>query len=75
MNKETIIKRSLKSLKKLPTNKVIEISHFIEFIYDKYNEEIEMQKGIERLIEKSASFSFLNEEEDIYKETDLIQKF
>ena len=33
-----------------------------------------LQKGIEKIVSQSKSFSFLNEEEDIYSETDLIEK-
>ena len=37
-------------------------------------EEREIQKGIEKITSQSESFAFLNDEEDIYDESDLIEK-
>ena len=36
--------------------------------------EREIQKGIEKITSQSESFAFLNDEEDIYDESDLIEK-
>lgn len=47
----------------------------IEFLSKKHIEEKALQKGIEKMVSQSKSFSFLNEEEDIYNETDLIEKY
>lgn len=38
-------------------------------------EEREIQKGIEIISSQSKSFAFLNEEEDLYDESDLIEKY
>jgi len=53
----------------------MKITNFINSISEKYSEEKELQKGIENIVEKSNSFSFLNDEEDIYSEYDLIEKY
>ena len=75
MNISTLINQSIKSLEKLPDNKIHEVIDFIDFLSKKHNEEKELQKGIEKIVSQSKSFSFLNEEEDIYSETDLIEKY
>lgn len=75
MNIDTLISQSIKSLEKLPYDKVYEVIDFIEFLSKKHIEEKELQKGIEKMVSQSKSFSFLNEEEDIYNETDLIEKY
>ena len=71
MDKELLIKRSLKSLQSLPAKRINEVIAFIEFISEKYKDEIILQKGIQNIVEKSASFSFLNDEEDLYSIEDL----
>ena len=38
-------------------------------------EEREIQKGIEIISSQSKSFAFLNDEEDLYDESDLIEKY
>ena len=74
MDRDILIKRTLKNLSKLPQDKVREISDFAEFIMKKHEEET-LQKGIEKLVSHSKSFDFLNEEEDLYSQDDLKEKF
>lgn len=75
MDKEVLIKRSLKSLRKLPARRINEVMDFIDFIADKYKDEIDLQKGIQNIVEKSTSFSFLKDEEDLYTLNDLKEKY
>jgi len=74
MNRDTLIKQTLKNLSKLPQDKVREISDFADFIVKKH-EEGTLQKGIEKLVGHSKSFDFLNEEEDLYSLDDLKEKY
>ena len=74
MNRDTLIRQTLKNLSKLPRDKVREISDFVDFIMKKHEEET-LQEGIEKLISHSKSFDFLNEEEDLYSLDDLKEKF
>ena len=74
MNRDILIKRTLKNLSKLPQDKVREISDFADFIMKKHEEET-LQKGIEKLVSHSKSFDFLNEEEELYSQDDLKEKF
>ncbi len=75
MDKETLIKRSLKSLRKLPSKRINEVMDFIDFISEKHKDEIVLQKGIQNIVEKSNSFSFLKDEEDLYTVNDLKEKY
>ena len=74
MNRDTLIKQTLKNLSKLPQDKVREIFDFADFIMKKYEEET-LQKGIEKLVSHSKSFDFLNEEQELYSLDDLKEKF
>ncbi|MDR9399434.1 DUF2281 domain-containing protein [Salibacter sp.] len=74
MTKELLIKQTLKTLKKLPESRIKEVSDFAEFILKKNDEEV-IQKGIEKMVSESDSFYFLNDEEDLYDEDDLKEKY
>jgi len=74
MEKETLIKRTLKTLSRLPQDKVKEVSDFAEFILKKQEEE-SLQKGVEILISESRAFYFLKDEDDLYTREDLKEKY
>ena len=74
MTRETLIIKAVKTLSKLPNDKVKEVSDFTEYLFKNYDEEI-MQKGIEKLVSNSNTFDFLKDEEDLYSEADLKEIF
>ncbi|MHC1776470.1 MAG: hypothetical protein AB9834_13790 [Lentimicrobium sp.] len=74
MARETLINRTIKTLSKLPPDKVKEVSDFADFILKKYDEEI-LLKGMEKLVTDSKSFYFLKDEEDLYSVEDLKEKY
>ena len=65
MTRQTLIKQTLKTLSKLPREKVQEVADFADFLFKKYDEEI-LQKGMEKLVGDSNTYEFLKEEEDLY---------
>jgi len=70
MTRQAIIERTLKAINQLPPEKAVEISDFAEFLSQRFDE----QKLTERIQEhtaNSASFEFLNNEEDLYTVEDL----
>ncbi|MCK9400493.1 MAG: hypothetical protein M0Q51_10940 [Bacteroidales bacterium] len=75
MEKEKIIKRTVQRLRLLPDDKLKEADDYIEFLLKKYQEEVILQKGIEKMIEHSDSFKFLDNEEDLYSVSDLKEKY
>lgn len=74
MTKEAIIERILKAIRQLPEDKAEEISDFADFVIKRYEENL-LSGGIQRLMSDSQIFDFLNEEEDIYSESDLKEKY
>ena len=57
-------------MNKLPDDKVREISNFISFILNQYEESV-LIEGIQKLAAEGKSFEFLYNEEDLYTVDDL----
>lgn len=74
MTRKAIIERTLKAINQLPEEKAEEISDFAEFMMKQYEEQ-QLSKGIQRLTVSSQTFDFLNDEEDLYSENDLKEKY
>lgn len=74
MTKKGLINRTVETLEKLPEDRIQEIADFADFLLKKHEEQI-LQKGIEKIISESDSFAFLKDEEDLYDESDLKEKY
>lgn len=74
MNREILINKTINNISLLPDWRLKEVSDYIDFLLKSY-ENKNITEGIMKLISKSKSFDFLNDEEEIYDETDLIEKF
>lgn len=72
--KQAIIIALNQLLEQLPEEQVKEVKNFAEYLELK-TEEMLLQKGIETLAITSGSFDFLNDEEDLYDDSDLVEKF
>ncbi|MEX8548426.1 MAG: hypothetical protein V5804_12560 [Mucilaginibacter sp.] len=70
MNKQAIIEQTVKAINQLPQDKAEEISEFTNLIIKRYEEQ-KLTEGIQQIITNSQTFDFLNEEEDLYSESDL----
>ena len=70
MTKEKLINKTLETLEKLPEDKIHQVADFADYVLKKHEEQI-LQKGIEVLVSRSDSFSFLDDEEDLYDESGL----
>lgn len=70
MNRQAIIERTVRAINQLPEEKAAEISTFAEFVMKQY-EDHQFSQGIQKLATDSAAFAFLNEEEELYSESDL----
>ncbi len=75
MDKEILIQRSVKSLRKLSEQRISEVADFIDFISEKYSNECDLQSNITKMVEDSNSFEFLKDEEDLYTESDLKERY
>lgn len=74
MSKETLIKKTLESLEKLPEQKIKEVADFVDFLIYKIENQL-ITEGIQKLSESSKSLSFLEEEEELYSRSDLKEDF
>jgi hypothetical protein len=74
MEKQTLINRTVKALEKLPEGEILQVADFADFVARRYEEHL-LQKGMEKLQSDSESFSFLNDEEQLYDESDLKEKY
>lgn len=74
MTKQGLISRTIKTLEKLPEERIHEIADFADFVLKKYEEQT-LQRGIETIVSESDSFAFLHNEEDLYDERDLKEKY
>ncbi|OYT13836.1 MAG: hypothetical protein B6I19_03095 [Bacteroidetes bacterium 4572_114] len=74
MNREVLINRTISNISLLPDLRLKEISDYVDFLLKMYDDKI-ITQGIMKLTSKSKSFDFLNDEEEIYDESDLIEKF
>ena len=70
MTRQVILERTIRAINQLPEEKAEAISAFAEFIMKQY-EEHQLSQGIQKMAAGSSAFDFLNEEEDLYTESDL----
>ncbi len=70
MKRETLIKKTIDNLAKLPDQKLKEVSDFAEFLLNRIENRI-VTEGIQKLVTDSKTFKFLNDEEDLYSIDDL----
>lgn len=74
MSREAIINRTVNLLDQLPEDKLRQAIDFIQYLLWKYEQET-LTKGVSELNLKSESFSFLEEEEDLYTVEDLKERY
>ena len=74
MTKEVMLKNTLTAISRLPKNKLSEVAQFVELVA-RSEEEVNLQKGIEKLSLEGGALDFLNEEEDLYSLADLKVKY
>jgi hypothetical protein len=74
MDKKSIIEKTVKAIEALPLERAGEISDFAEFMLKRFEEGL-LSEDIQSLNSTSKSFDFLNDEEDLYKVSDLKVKY
>ena len=74
MTRQAIIERTVQIINQLPQEKASEISDFADFLIKKYEDQ-QIIENIQKLVTESKTFSFLNEEEDLYSISDLKEKY
>lgn len=74
MTRQVLIQQTIDNLSKLPDQKLKEVADFAEFLLRKLEDRL-LTQGIQKLVSHSKSFQFLEEEEDLYTEADLKEKY
>lgn len=69
MTKQAIIEHTVNVINQLPEEKAVEISDFADFLI-KRHEDVQLSKDLTNLA-SGKSFDFLNDEEDLYTESDI----
>jgi len=73
MNRGNLLNRTMSNISLLPDWRLKEVSDYVDFLLKSY-EDKEITEGIMKLVSESKSFDFLNDEEEIYDESDIIEK-
>jgi len=74
MRRQAIIERTVKAINQLPEDKAEEISNFADLVIKRYEEQL-LTKGMAELTANSTAFDFLKDEEDIYTEEDIKERY
>jgi hypothetical protein len=74
MTKQAIIERTIEVIKRLPDNKAEEVSDFADFVIKRYEDQI-LTEELQHVITNSKTFEFLHDEEDLYSEADIKEKY
>lgn len=74
MTRQVLIQRTIDNLSKLPYHKLEEVADFAELMVSKLEDKL-LTEGIQKLAMNSKSFQFLEDEEDLYTEADLKEKY
>jgi hypothetical protein len=70
VTRKVLINQTVKSLEKLPDSKLREVSDYVDFLL-KREEEVELRNHLTQAASLSKSFSFLEDEDELYSESDL----
>lgn len=74
MTRQILLQRTIDNLSKLPDQKLKEVADFAEFLLSKLEDRL-ITQGIQELTASSKSFQFLEEDEDLYTEADLKERY
>ena len=70
MTRETLIKKTIDNLSKLPDHKLKQVSDFTDFLLNRIENQL-MTEGLQELVSDSKAFNYLKDEEDLYLVEDL----
>jgi hypothetical protein len=74
MDRQELINNIVSKINNLPDEKVREVNDFTEFLVSKIEDKV-ITEGIMKLTADSKSIGFLKDEEDLYSENDLKEKY
>ena len=74
MNRRILIEKTLRNISLLPDWRLKEVSDYVDFL-SKISDDKKLVEGIRNIVSQTKSFHFLEEEEELYNDSDLIQKY
>ena len=74
MNKDSIIKKTIQTLNRLPIEKVNEVHDYADYLLAKMEDNI-VNEGIRELSSTTTAFDYLKDEEDLYTVNDLKERY
>ena len=73
MNRGILLDRTINNISLLPDWRLKEVSDYVDFLIKSIDDK-ELTDGIMKLASESKSFNFLIDEEELYDESDIIEK-
>jgi len=74
MTRDTLIKKTMDNLNRLPDQKLQQVLDFAELLLSKIDDQL-ITQGIQKLAKDSKVYKFLEEEDDLYSVQDLKEKY
>lgn len=74
MERQVLIQNAINKIRLLPDTKIMEVNDFADFLLSRIDYEI-IRDGIRKLNSESATYNFLQEEEDLYSVNDLKERY
>ena len=74
MERNALIKSTIRKIQQLPDKKIKEVADFTEFLINKIDDQI-ITDNIQELVSKSKTYEFLANEEDLYSVNDLKERY
>ncbi|WP_424493205.1 hypothetical protein [Salinimicrobium sp. GXAS 041] len=74
MDRQIIINKTVKKISQLPDWRLKEVEDYVDFLLKK-NEDQGIRSDIQKVVSQGKSFDFLEEEEELYHDSDLTERF
>lgn len=74
MSREELLKVTIEKLNQLSDKRLEEVSEYVSFLANRIDDKI-LNDGIKNIISDSKSYEFLREEDELYKVSDIKEKF
>ena len=74
MTRESLIRKTMENILKLPDNKLKEVTEFTEFLLQRIDDRL-LIHGIKELTTESDAFKFLEDDEVTYSVNDLKERY
>ena len=74
MSRQELIQYTVEHIQKLPEEKIKEVADFAEFLLSKIEDKV-LIEGIQKLAARSKSYTFLEQEDELYTVNDLKERY